>query len=300
VTTLNEAKRRQDPVFSNLDEIRIERAGKRRRVEKESFSTSADEPSLASSPAAIWNGSEMTFVHVPPGAFVMGSPVHEPGRADDEIEHEVTLTRGFYLLATPVTQGLWKAVMGTNPSCFKGDDLLPVETVSWHQCQEFLNRLNREGSERYRLPTEAEWEYACRAGTSTPFAGGEIMELFCASDPNLDAMGWYCGNSGRRSRPVGQKKPNAWGLYDMQGNVCEWCQDWYGEYSADAKVDPLGAPSGSGRVIRGGSWFSNAKNCRSASRFYWSPASGADFLGFRLVKESKNGARNLKAPQPPS
>ena len=229
---------------------------------------------------------EAFFVHIAPGTFPMGSPEYETGRSDHEIMHEVTLTKGFYMLKTSVTQGQWKAVMGNNPSSFAdGGGNCPVESISWNECQEFIRRLNEGNDGIYRLPTEAEWEYACRAGSLTPLCNGEISELYCAHDPVLSEIGWYCGNAGRKSRPVAQKSPNAWGLYDMHGNVSEWCQDWYGEYGSDSQTDPCGPESASGKVVRGGSWLSNAKNCRSASRFNWLPDAGIEFIGFRLVKE---------------
>ncbi len=234
----------------------------------------------------IANSLGMSFRYLPAGTFLMGSPEHEPGRNDDEVPHEVTLTPDFYLQTTPVTQGQWQVLMGRNPAFFIscGDDC-PVEQISWHECREFIKRLNALGEGTYRLPTEAEWEYACRAGSPEAFANGEIATLFCDFDPSLDLMGWYCGNSDRHIHPVAQKHPNAWGIYDMHGNVLEWCQDWYGDYPLSTGPDPLGPKSGSGRVIRGGSWFSSAKTCRSASRFSWSPQSGSHFLGFRLVRE---------------
>ena len=235
---------------------------------------------------SIFLSFEEAFVYIPAGTFHMGSPDHEPGRKSDERLFEVTLTERFFIQVTPVTQGQWKAVMGSNPSHFsEGGDDLPVEGVTWFQVQDFIKKLNSQGDGVYRLPTEAEWECACRAGSASAFADGDITELFCNLDPNLDSMGWYCGNSGRKSRPVGRKNPNAWGLYDMHGNVSEWCQDWYGEYPAEPKENPRGPSSGTGRIVRGGSWFSNAKNCRSACRFYWPPNSNADFIGFRLVRE---------------
>jgi formylglycine-generating enzyme required for sulfatase activity len=229
---------------------------------------------------------ESSFVLIAPGTFAMGSPEYETGRSSDETMHEVTLTKGFYMQKTPVTQGQWEAVMGNNPASFSdGGDDCPVESISWNECQEFIRRLNAGKAGIYRLPTEAEWEYACRAGSSTPFCSGEISELYCAHDPLLSEVGWYCGNSGRKSRLVAQKSPNVWGLYDMHGNVSEWCQDWYGEYGSDSQTDPCGPKSGSAKVIRGGSWFGNAKNCRSASRFYWPPNSRSEFIGLRLVQE---------------
>ena len=231
---------------------------------------------------------DFSFVFISPGTFIMGSSETELGRKDDELPHEVSITHGFFLQSTPVTQGQWKAVMGNNPSQFfpKGDDY-PVESVSWYDCQKFIERLNSTGEHIYRLPTETEWEYACRAGKFSSSSEGEIIELFCEHDPNLDAVGWYCGNSDRATHPTAQKKPNPWGLYDLHGNVLEWCQDWYGPYPATPQTDPTGSITGPGRIIRGGSWFSNAKSCRSAARLYWSPNAKSDFIGFRLVREQK-------------
>ncbi len=252
-------------------------------VETEEKPVLSGESSSKADPLASF---ESSFVLIAPGAFLMGSPEYETGRSSDEIMHEVILTKGFYMQKTSVTQGQWKAVMGNNPSSFPGGgDDCPIESISWDECQGFIRRLNAGKAGIYRLPTEAEWEYACRAGSSTPFCNGEISELYCAHDPLLSEVGWYCGNSGRKSRPVAQKSPNAWGLYDMHGNVSEWCQDWYGEYGSDSQTDPCGPKSGSAKVIRGGSWFGNAKNCRSASRFHWPPNSRSEFIGFRLVKE---------------
>jgi formylglycine-generating enzyme required for sulfatase activity len=175
--------------------------------------------------------------------------------------------------------------MGDNPSYFSscGEDC-PVERVSWEDVQEFIRRLNqRENSNRYRLPTEAEWEYAARAGSTTAFANGEIRDTGCR-DPNLDKIGWYCGNSGEKTHPVARKQPNAWGLHDMHGNVWEWCRDWEGDYPSAAVTDPTGPLSGEYRVVRGGSWTRGARRCRSAFRGAALPG-GLDLrLGFRLAR----------------
>lgn len=227
---------------------------------------------------------DFSFIYIEPGSFLMGSQECEHGRNQDERIHEVTITRGFYLQTIPVTWRLWKSMMGIDPSLRDGEDSHPVVNISWHECLDFINRLNKAGDHAYRLPTEAEWEYACRAGSVTSFANGEIKELFCGYDPCLDTAGWYCGNSGRVHHAAGLKKPNDWGLYDMHGNVFEWCQDWYGPYASEPQTDPYGPLAGNARVVRGGSWFSNARNCRCASRFYWSPNSKSDFIGFRLLK----------------
>jgi formylglycine-generating enzyme required for sulfatase activity len=238
---------------------------------------------------AVVNSLGMAFVLIPAGIFVMGSPEYEPGRYADEMKHEVTISLGFYLQTTPVTQGQWQAVMGHNPASIvqAGTDL-PVAGINWRDCQEFIKKFNALEEGTYRLPSEAEWEYACRAGSYTSLANGELINNYCELDPSLDEIGWYCGNCDRRLHPVGQKAPNAWGFYDMHGNVAEWCQDWYSAYPELAQTDPTGAISGPGRVVRGGSWFSSAKNCRSAARYYWPPQSRDQLqvLGFRLVKIS--------------
>jgi len=251
----------------------------------------------------ITNSLGMEFVYLPPGTFIMGSPPNESERDADENQHRVILTKGFYMQTTEVTQGQWKAVMRSNPSYFKNcENDCPVEKVSWNYAIEFIRRLNqREGKNTYRLPTEAEWEYACRAGSSAAFSNGDISERKCGYDPNLDAVGWYCGNSDVTYRgcydarkdggagcagthPVARKQPNAWGLYDMHGSVWEWCQDWKGDYPSGSTTDPIGPSSGSYRVVRGGSWGNEAVYCRSANRFGNSPEKGGNDLGFRLVR----------------
>jgi len=234
----------------------------------------------------ITNSLGMEFVSIKPGSFIMGSPSSEHGHLNNERQHKVTLTKGFYMQTTEVTQGQWEAVMGSNPSHFKNcGDNCPVEKVSWNDAQEFIRKLNRkERTNRYRLPTDAEWEYAARAGSTTAFANGVISELRCGYDLNLDAMGWYCGNSGKRTHRVAGKKPNRWGLYDMHGNVWEWCQDWYEKnYPSGSAIDPTGPSSGSYRVYRGGSWSNRARRCRSASRLRNEPGNRDNYLGFRLV-----------------
>jgi formylglycine-generating enzyme required for sulfatase activity len=233
----------------------------------------------------VSNSLGMAFVYIAPGSFMMGSPSDEPGRGNDETQRRVTLTKGFYMQTTEVTQGQWKAVMGNNPSYFKncGDDC-PVENVSWNDVQQFIRKLNqREGSGTYKLPTEVEWEYTARAGSSSAFANGGISELQCGFDSNLDAMGWYCGNSDKRTHPAARKQPNTWGLYDMHGNVYEWCQDWYGNYPSGSVTDPTGPSSGSDRVFRGGSWSYGARNCRSADRYSYTPGYRYNNLGFRIL-----------------
>ena len=212
------------------------------------------------------------FILIPGGSFQMGS---NDGESDEKPVHRVTVS-SFYMLSTEVTQRMWKEIMGNNPSNWKGDDL-PVETVSWNDCQEFIRKLNSQyPGHNYRLPTEAEWEYACRAGTTTRFYSGD-------RDSDLDGVGWYDGNSSSKTHPVGQKRLNSWGLYDMHGNVWEWCQDWKGDYPSGSVTDPKGPSSGSYRVLRGGSWGNGPWYCRSAYRTGSNPDSRSYNLGFRLV-----------------
>jgi len=234
----------------------------------------------------ITNSLKMKFVYIPPGKFMMGSPESEEGRDNDEKQHQVTLSKGFYMGTTEVIQAQWKAVMRNNPSSFKNcGGNCPVERVSWNDVQEFIKKLNQmEKTDKYRLPTEAEWEYAARAGSQTAFANGGIKAIECGQDPNLAKMGWYCGNSGEKTHPVGEKSPNAWGLYDLHGNVWEWCQDWKGDYPSGPVTDPNGSSAGSNRVVRSGSWVSNAGSCRSAYRFYGKPGNRDYRVGFRLLR----------------
>ena len=218
-------------------------------------------------------GVKMKFVWCPPGSFTMGSPTDEDELGDDETQHPVTLTKGFWMGQYEVTQAQWRSVMGDNPSNFRGDDDRPVERVSWEDCQKFVEKCNAVVKNvRFVLPTEAQWEYACRAGSTGPFAGtGDLAE-----------MGWCSYNGGEKTHPVGQKKPNAWNLYDMHGNVCEWCADWYGTYEGDS-TDPTGPASGESRVLRGGGWDNGPRDSRSASRNWFRPGCRYYDLGFRLL-----------------
>ncbi|WP_349247218.1 formylglycine-generating enzyme family protein [Anaerobaca lacustris] len=217
------------------------------------------------------------MVFIPPGEFVMGSPSTEPGRYRGEgPQHCVTLTKGFYLGVYEITQSQWRAVMGDNPSHFQGDDL-PVENVSWEDAVAFCRKLSEQEGVEYRLPTEAEWEYACRAGSSTRYHSGD-------SDSDLGDYAWYHANSNRRTQPVGRKKPNAWGLHDMHGNVWEWCQDRYVAYPRHSVTDPLGVASGADRAFRGGSWQSIARDCRSACRLWITLGYRDNAMGFRLAR----------------
>ncbi len=193
---------------------------------------------LATSPASgvepgdiVVNSIGMKLAYVPPGGFTMGSSQTEPGRVANETQHRVKFERGFRIGVTEVTQKQWRLIMGTNPAFFMGDDL-PVERITWPEAVEFCQRLSEQEKKAYRLPTEAEWEYACRAGTASVYYSGE-------NEAALDEAGWYLGNSGNQSHPVGLKQPNLWGLYDMHGNVSEWCADRPGGERGDANSAQL-------------------------------------------------------------
>ncbi len=217
----------------------------------------------------------------------MGSPSAQYGSEKDERVHEVSLTGGFYLQTTEVTQGQWKAVMKENPSGFSNcGDSCPVENVSWNECKDFIQKMNEiEKTDKYRLPTEAEWEYACRAGTQTPFFFGNCLSTDEANyNGEYPLSGCEKGMYRRKLMPIRSFQPNTWGLFDMHGNVSEWCQDRYEEYSPGSVTDPAGPSSGSRRVYRGGSWFDYAKNCRSAYRGKGIPNSRSSFLGFRIAR----------------
>jgi formylglycine-generating enzyme required for sulfatase activity len=235
----------------------------------------------------ISNSMGMKFVYVPPGSFLRGSPVDEPGRESDEKQQLVTLSNGYYMQATEVTQEQWKAVMGTLPLyIIKCNEKCPIERVSWDDVQEFIITLNKiEGSHNYRLPTEAEWEYSSRAGSKTSFSNGEISVLTCDNDIKLDELGWYCGNSKNSPHhPVAQKTPNAWGLYDMHGSVWEWCSDWYDQYPSESLTNPIGPSDGMERVMRGGGIADDARSCRSANRHSLRPDIIFSNIGFRIVR----------------
>lgn len=236
-------------------------------------------------PVETINDIGMVFVLIPPGEFTMGSPESDPAaRASEMPQRVVEITRAFYLGKYPVTQEQWVAVMGRNPSYFTGT-ARPVESVAWVDCQKFLRKLNErhESNEdrRFRLPTEAEWEYACRAGSTTRFSFGDEVD-------DLDRYAWHGENSGGRTWAVRLKEPNAWGLYDMHGNVWEWCYDWFDRfYYKDAPAeDPTGPDTGRRRVLRGGSWSHGGypNYFRSAARYLGEPDHRRlDFDGFRAV-----------------
>jgi len=225
------------------------------------------------------NAKPLEMVLIPVGTFLMGSPNTEKDQYDGEgPQHKVTISKDFYMGKYEVTQAQWEAVMGNNPSYYKGQPNNPVEQVSWNDCREFIKKLNALGQGTFRLPTEAEWEYACRAGTMTRFYwGGD------SAYTQIGEYAWYSDNSGGRTHEVGLKKPNAWGLYDMSGNVWEWCQDWYGDYSSNAQNDPTGAGTGSTRVGRGGGWGAAPSYVRSAYRLNGGLDDTDNSVGFRIV-----------------
>ncbi|MEF8732406.1 MAG: formylglycine-generating enzyme family protein [Candidatus Accumulibacter meliphilus] len=220
-----------------------------------------------------------------PGHFLMGSPPDEPEREDDEVQHEVTLSRGFWLADTACTQALWQAVTGANPSEFQDDVRNPVENVSWDDVQTFLSELNRRvPGLQARLPSEAEWEYACRAGTTTPFSFGDnITPEQVNYDGNYPYAGGEKGLYRQKTVPVGSLPANPWGLYEMHGNVWEWCADWYGDYPNTPQVDPTGPQTGDSRVLRGGSWNFNGRHARCALRYGYVPGYRYLLFGFRFA-----------------
>jgi formylglycine-generating enzyme required for sulfatase activity len=244
---------------------------------------------------------------IQPGAFEMGSPPSEPGREDDETSHPVTLTRGYWMATQEVTEWLWRAVMGGASTSSR----LPKTSVDWFDAIAFCNELSlmkgltpayslvgddwtwdRE-ADGYRLPTEAEWEYACRAGSTTALANGPLTVLECDPlDPNLDAIAWYRCNSGTNENffrhDVGLKQANAWGLFDMNGNVFEWCWDWYGSYQEEPATDPSGPTTGHYRVIRGGDFTARARDCRSAHRYPYYLEWPIHSIGLRIVRSAGN------------
>lgn len=232
-------------------------------------------------PAEITNEIGMQFKLIPAGSFDMGSPLG----SDEQPVHRVQISRTFYMGQYEVTQAQWQTIMGRTVEMQRdqfdttwvlrgtGSDY-PIYYVTWDEVQTFIERLNeREGTSVYRLPTEAEWEYAARAGETE-----DVVK-------DLETKAWFIDNSDHRTHPVGQKLPNAWGLYDMHGNVWEWCQDWYADYEATPQTDPTGPETGEYRIVRGGCWLIDADGCRAADRVAGNPVRGNSSLGFRLVRE---------------
>jgi formylglycine-generating enzyme required for sulfatase activity len=246
---------------------------------------SAAESSSFSPADSLRNSLGMRFTLIPAGSFNMGSGLG----SDEQPVSRVTISRPFYMAVTEVTQAQWTALMGTTVEQLRdrvdvtwemrgvGPDY-PVYYVTWSDAQAFIRRLNeQEGGLWYRLPTEAEWEYACRA------------EATQEAWPDLDERAWYAANAGGQTHPVGRKKPNAWGLFDMSGNVWEWCQDWYGAYTSEVKTDPHGPDEGEYRIVRGGCWHMDADGCRAADRVGGNPVRCNSSLGFRLVRDVDQG-----------
>lgn len=260
------------------------------------------------SKASVKNGTSLLgtcpqgFAYAPHGEFMMGSPASEKGRNDNETKHKVVIAKGFCMGKYEVTQGEWVEIMGSNPSYFNNcGSICPVEQVTLNGVKEFIEKYNKKHGGGYRLPTEAEWEYAARAGTDSAFYTGDITDTGC-NDPSMDRAGWYCGNSGvsysgcydassrggprcMGTHPVGQKEANAWGLYDMHGNVWELVADRYSNYPSGTVTDPSGPLPSFSQINRGGSWLASAGNSRTALRsLYVEPRKGFNSLGFRLAR----------------
>ena len=224
----------------------------------------------------VLNGIEIKMVKVEGGTFTMGASGIDTEAEDYEYPaHTVTLS-DYYICTTEVTQQLWRAVMGNNPSHFTGDLLCPVERVKWTDCQTFINKLNQMTGQNFRLPTEAEWEFAARGGNKSlgyKYAGGN----------DINEVAWYYSNAGYKTHPVAQKLPNELGLYDMSGNVREWCNDWFKSYSAENQINPQGPSSGNSRVHRGGSYKDPETGCRVAKRTFDTPSTLFEYIGLRLA-----------------
>jgi formylglycine-generating enzyme required for sulfatase activity len=229
--------------------------------------STADRPAVV-----ITNSIGMKLKLIPPGEFMMGPNVGEDAR---HLVHRVNIEKPFYIGVTEVTQGQWKSVMGNNPSFFQGDDSHPVENVSWEDCQAFLRKLSQTEGTEYRFPTEAEWEYACRAGSPTNFCFGD-------EESTLREYAWYISGSGRKTHPVRQRRANAWELYDMHGNVLEWCQDGYDDCPGEVPTsDSHGTKY---RMLRGGRFNCSAGCCRSAFRSWSTPTLTINYVGLRVVR----------------
>ncbi len=238
-------------------------------------------------PGDAWVATSLDqeFVRIPAGSFLMGSPLDEPGREAQERQHEVVLSRPFYLATTEVTQAQWESVMGANPSRFADCSKCPVEEISAHEIESFLARASTLEGVDFRLPTEAEWEYACRAGTESVFGIGDELDTDHANyDGHYPLAGQAAGEFRQRTMPVASFAANPWGLFDMNGNVWEWTADLYCEYPAGQVEDPLGSCASALRVIRGGSWVFGADSARCALRYTHRPQDVGPSLGFRLAR----------------
>ncbi len=247
-------------------------------------------PASAQQLKEITNSIGVKLVLIHRGSFTMGSPVSEEGRNEDETPHEVTISKSYYLGAFEVTLGQYEKVMGENSTFLlplKGDrGLYPVTSIKWDDSVLFCRKLSELTNEKavgrqYRLPTEAEWEYACRAHSTTAYCFGDSTE-------SLEEYAWFGEGQAGRTHPVGEKKANRWGLYDMHGNICEWCQDWYGAYPSNEATDPYGPSEGSSRVVRGGNWLFGDGHCRSAHRYGGDPSTRISRSGFRVAMSVPN------------
>jgi formylglycine-generating enzyme required for sulfatase activity len=265
---------RGEPVPASGDKIDV--------VAKAPASVAPDHPAATPAPMKtatidLGDGVKMEFVLIQPGSFVMGTDEDNDPDSDASPRRRVTLTQPFYLGKYEVTQEQWEKVMGRNPSHFQGAKQ-PVDTVSWNACQEFLAKLQKRTGRKFALPTEAQWEFACRAGTRTPWSFGD-------SDAAMGDYAWNRDNSGQTTHAVGEKQPNAWGLYDMHGNVAEWCADWYAKhtYSRGDATDPFGPSSGDSRIARGGAWGDDSGYLKCTYRNCSGPDNATDGIGLRCV-----------------
>ena len=227
------------------------------------------------------NDTGIEFMLLEAGNFTMGSPENEEGRDKDEGPQHTVYIDSFYISKYEITQSQWKEIMNKNPSHFKGNPLLPVENVSWNDVQEFIKRLNKKTGLHYRLPTEAEWEYTCRAGTQTAFFSGKEEKF-------LSEYAWFNNNSAGETHPVGTRMPNQWGIYDMHGNVSEWVEDGVRGYLSRTEYNPKGSPSSVKAIHRGGSWLYPAKLCRSANRMINDKDFATHIVGFRIAIDKDN------------
>ncbi len=294
--------RERDAAKADANTLRGQLATAQSRIKTLEGQVASGPSSRPTEVVSLGSGVSMTLVEIPAGRFTMGSPASEPERESDEgPRREVTISKAFWLGQTEVTQAQWAAVMGTNPSEFKGNPNHPVERVSWEDAQAFCRKLSEKTGKKFRLPTEAEWEYACRAGTMTAYSFGNDAG-------RLGEHAWFVDNSGRSSldaaaiwaedrenygkrlldngcmtHAVATRKANAWGLYDMHGNVWEWCSDWYGAYAGGAQTDPTGPRSGDRRVLRGGGWYDHSQLSRVAYRAVGAPVARSDSFGFRVA-----------------
>ncbi len=253
-----------------------------------SIRQACSEDNLPTRTIHISKTDSLTFKRIPAGSFLMGSPEDQVGRDNDEGPmHRVTISEPFYFCTHEVTQDLWESVMQENPATFRSlldNENLPVETVTWNECRDFIQRLSAKVEVGFRLPTEAEWEYACRAGTTTRFYWPEDKGEWV-----INRHAWVNSRSFAMPHPGGEKIPNPWGLYDMSGNVWEWCGDWYGPYSAGDQIDPTGPETGTNKVFRGGSWYDLPYSNRSANRHRHGLDKGYPAIGLRLVWEPEGG-----------